>query len=187
MSEYKYTYNWFNESEIKQKIIQFVNPESKNTILEIGSFEGLSSVYFADNLLNHNESTITCVDPFLSIDNNDHTKYLNNVENTFNYNISISKNSSKIIVNKVTSDDFFKLNTNTFNFIYIDGCHELDFIKRDMINAFSILEKDGIMWMDDYGGGDGVSIKNAIDSILLTLNGKYKLIHKGYQIAIQKI
>lgn len=187
MSQYKYKQNWFNDSEIKQRITQFVNPLDKNTILEIGCFEGLSSVYFADNLLNHSESTLTCIDPFLKIENNDHSYLLENVEDTFDYNISICKNSSKIIVKKITSDDFFKNNTNMFNFIYIDGCHDPEFIKRDMENAFNVLKSGGIMWMDDYCGGDGISIKNTINNVLTKLSDKYKLIHKGYQIAIKKL
>jgi len=187
MPEYKYTYGWFNDSEIKQRITSFVDTSSKNTILEIGSFEGLSSVFFADNLLNHPDSTLICVDPFLKIENNDHAKFLDNVEERFDYNISTCNNSSKITVNKVISDDFFKTNTKTFNFIYIDGCHEPEIIKRDMENAFKVLEVGGIMWMDDYLGGNDKSIMNTMNDVLTGLIGQYKLIHKGYQIAIQKM
>ena len=38
--------------------------------------------------------------------------------------------------------------------------------------------------MDDYGGGDG--IKNTMNSFLKKYHGQYKLIHQGYQLAIQK-
>lgn len=187
MTDYKYTHGWFNQSEIKQRILQFVGIESKNTILEIGCFEGLSSVYFADNLLNHPESSLICVDPFLLIDNNDHKKLLNNVEDRFDYNISICKNSSKIIAKKITSDIFFETNDVKFNFIYIDGSHEPDYIKRDMMNAFNVLENGGIMWLDDYCGGETMDIKNTMDNVLSKLDGKFKIIHKGYQLAIKKL
>ena len=42
------------------------------------------------------------------------------------------------------------------------------------------------MWMDDYRGGDGYNIKNAIDSTLEKFNGLYSIIHVGYQLAIRK-
>lgn len=81
---------------------------NKNKILEIGCFEGLSSVFFADYFLNHPNSQLTCVDPFLSIPNNDHKELLqNNEKMRFNFNISICENSEKINVYKLTSDDFF--------------------------------------------------------------------------------
>jgi predicted O-methyltransferase YrrM len=187
MNKYIYTKSWFLESEIKQKIVNLINKNNQRFILEIGCYEGLSSVFFADNLLNHSDSTLTCVDPFLNIDNNDHSQLLNNVENNFNYNINICKNSNKITVHKITSDEFFTTNNNRFHFIYIDGCHEPEFIKRDMENSFECLENNGIMWMDDYGGGDGIKIKKTMDDFLKKYNNQYEIIHKGYQLAIRKL
>ena len=55
-----------------------------------------------------------------------------------------------------------------------------------MENAFNILEKNGIIWMDDYGGGDGIQIRNTMNSFLKKYMGHYELIHLGYQLAIRK-
>jgi predicted O-methyltransferase YrrM len=187
MNNYKYSRVWFLDSEIKSKLLNFIDNSKENNILEIGCFEGLSSVFFADNLLENPNSSLTCVDPFLTINNNDHAELLNNrEEKNFDYNISVCKNSNKILVNKITSDIFFENNKKTFNLIYIDGSHECDFIKRDMENSFKFLEKNGIMWMDDYGGGDGIQIKNTMNTFLDKYKGQYELIHMGYQLAIRK-
>jgi hypothetical protein len=132
-------------------------------------------------------SRLTCVDPFLNINNNDHAIFLqNNEELNFDFNISHCNNLNKITVHKITSDAFFANNTQTYNFIYIDGCHEPDFIIRDMENSFRVLEKNGIMWMDDYGGGDGIKIKRAMDYFLEKYKGRYEIVHSGYQLAIKK-
>ena len=188
---YKYTpkHAWFLRSEIKSKLFNHIEKFQQNRILEIGCFEGLSSVFFADNLLNHSKSSLVCVDPFLKIEDNDHKKLLvDNIENNFDYNIKNCQNSEKITVEKITSDEFFKINNKTYNFIYIDGCHKEDFIIRDMENSFGVLEKGGIMWMDDYRGGavGNDTIKNAMDSVLKNHEGEYELIHEGYQLAIRK-
>ena len=120
MTTYKYSQTWFLNSEIKDRLLYFIDKSNINTILEIGCFEGLSSVFFADNLLDHPDSTLICVDPFLSIDDNDHKNFLtNNEELNFDYNISVCNNSDKITVHKITSDDFFMKNNKTYNFIYI--------------------------------------------------------------------
>jgi len=111
----------------------------------------------------------------------------NNEEMNFDYNISHCQHTEKITVHKITSDQFFEVNTQTFHFIYIDGCHEVDFITRDMTHSFAILEKNGIMWMDDYGGGDGIKIKATMDQFLENYKGQYELIHSGYQLAIRKL
>ena len=82
MENYKYTQSWFLDSEAIKLVLTYLDTNKKNNILEIGCFEGLSSVFFADNLLNHAESTLTCVDPFLSFEKNDHKELLfNNEEN----------------------------------------------------------------------------------------------------------
>lgn len=188
MDNYKFSQRWFIGSEINNKLLHFTDQTKENHILEIGCFEGLSSVFFADNLLDNPASSLTCVDPFLNIQNNDHQQFLiNNEELNFDYNISTCKNSEKIEVKKITSDDFFESNTKKYSFIYIDGSHECDFIKRDMENAFKVLDKNGIMWMDDYGGGDGIQIKNTMNVFLDKYKEQYYLIHMGYQLAIKKI
>ena len=194
MGVYKYTKTWFTHCELKYSLINFLDKSKENRILEIGCFEGLSSVFFADNFIDNPKSSLTCVDPFLNIDNNDHSNLLqNNEELNFDYNISNCKNTEKITIHKITSDVFFEDKDNakdtdntTYNLIYIDGCHEPDFIQRDMENSFRFLEKGGIMWMDDYGGGNDGSIKKTMDEFLVKYEGQYELIHKGYQLAIKK-
>jgi predicted O-methyltransferase YrrM len=187
MHNYKYSQSWFLGSEIQNNLFKFMDTSKQNNILEIGCFEGLSSVFFADNFINNPKSSLICVDPFLTINNNDHCQFLqNNEEMNFDFNISNCKNSDKITIHKITSDIFFENNNQTYNFIYIDGCHEPDFIKRDMENSFNNLEKNGIMWMDDYRGGDGIQIKNTMDKFLEKYNGQYELINNGYQLAIKK-
>ena len=124
----------------------------------------------------------------MTIDNNDHQELIvDNTESNFDYNIKVCKNSNKIVIHKITSDEFFKTNTQTYNIIYIDGCHECDYIKRDMINSFKVLKPNGIMWMDDYLGGDSIKIKNTMDQFLFEYQGQYNIIHSGYQLAIQKV
>jgi predicted O-methyltransferase YrrM len=188
---YKFTQNWFLSSEIYQFIKKWIDPLKKQNILEIGSYEGQSSVFFADSFLDHPESTLMCVDPFLSMANNDHTNLLaNNEEEHFLHNISICKNNEKIAFSKTTSDDFFDKNTETFDLIYVDGCHECDFILRDLENAFAVLREGGIMWMDDYLGGNQriyPTIQQTMHQFLDKHPNEYVIIHRGYQLAIQKI
>lgn len=186
MERFKYTQSWFIGSELDRNLSNFTDPSRINNILEIGCYEGLSSVFLAETLLNSPQSTLTCVDPFLNVSDNDHKVWLsNNQEDNFDYNISVCKNYDKITVHKVTSDKFFETNTKTYNFIYIDGCHIAEFITRDMENSFKYLENRGIMWMDDYLGDNG-RIAIAMNAFLDKYNGQYDLIHKGYQLAIRK-
>jgi hypothetical protein len=116
---YKYSIDWFTNTEINILMQAYCDKTKENKILEIGCFEGLSSIFFADNFLDNPNANLTCVDPFLTIDNNDHHDNLQgDQEKNFDYNISICKNADKITVYKITSDKFFENNNKTFN-LYI--------------------------------------------------------------------
>ena len=185
---YRSSQNWFKFSEIKSELHRFLDPERELCMLEIGTFEGLSTTFIGDNYLNKSNSSLDAVDPFLYIDDNDHEQYLKDVENKFDYNVSISQNKDKISVHKITSDEFFKTCNKKYDFIYIDGCHLCDFIQRDMENSFERLNVNGIMWMDDYLGGSvgDDSIKDTMDKFLESNKSKLTIIHNGYQLAIKK-
>ena len=182
---YTFTNNWFNNSEIKSLILKYIDVTNSNKILEIGSYEGASACFFSDILLNNNGSELTCVDPF---DNSDPTSPVtDNVKVLFYSNISQSKNYNKITVKELYSNDFYNENNKTYNFIYIDGSHRLDDITVDFTNCLKIIETNGIIWMDDYRGDDGVSIKNHIDALYEQNKHLIEIIHTGYQIAFRKI
>ena len=187
---YRYTQTWFYSSELKREISKHLDGEKEINILEIGTFEGLSTTYFGDNFLNHSQSTLDAIDPFLHIDDNDHTKYLNGVEQKYDYNISVCKNKDKITTHKMTSDKFFKnfKGDKMYDFIYVDGCHLCDAIYKDMENSFNKLKDNGIMWLDDYlGGANGNDdIKKTMDKFVELYKDNIKIIHSGYQLAFVK-
>ena len=67
MKNYIYTENWFSSEELTKILINIsnINPSEEIHVLEIGSFEGRSTIWFLETLLQNKKSTITCVDPWL--------------------------------------------------------------------------------------------------------------------------
>lgn len=179
---YKFKKTYFIKSDLQKNMHKFVNKNSRNHILEIGTYEGLASIWFAKKYLKHINSTLTIVDPFFSDDNT--TNMLEDTELNFQKNFTKFK-SSKTIYHKLTSDEFFKNNESLYNFIYIDGSHELEDIKKDLINSDKHLAKNGIIWCDDYGK----TTKDCyipINDFFEENKDKYERIYKGYQIAYKK-
>jgi predicted O-methyltransferase YrrM len=180
---YNFTKNWFDVSEIKQNIHLYISNNNVNNILEIGSFEGAFSCYISDNFLDKNGSTLTCVDIF---DISDTTSPVyNNIRDVFINNIKSSKNWQKIRLRQMYSIDFFKENIDKYNFIYIDGSHELENIKTDFLESLKIITLNGIIWMDDYAANDNIT--KLIDSLYENNKESLNIIHKNYQIAFRKI
>lgn len=184
---YVFTHDYFGTSEIKVSLDENANKSAKWKILEIGSFEGSSAVYFSDNMLDHSEAELTCVDPFES---NDPTTPFsmegNDTMHLFINNISKSKNFQKIMFHRMYSYEFYNKNTKKFNFIYVDGSHLIDDIKIDFNESLKILELGGFLAFDDYLWGDG-SIKKCIDDLYEENKDKLKILGHGYQIIFQLI
>ena len=172
---------WFGYSELKNYLLNNIDLTKKYNILEIGSFEGCSSCFLSDIVINNTLSTLTCVDPFVSDGSNetDHStlkyKFYSNIKKTQNYN--------KINVVEKFSDDFYSTyNGSKFNFIYIDGEHSEKQILKDLDECFSLLDINGMIWCDDYNN----KWKDIFDNWILLKNDYINVIHSGYQIAFIK-
>lgn len=50
---------------------------------------------------------------------------------------------------RMTSDAFFKINTDKFDLIFIDGLHEYKQVKKDIINSVNFLNEDGVILIHD--------------------------------------
>lgn len=50
---------------------------------------------------------------------------------------------------KITSDDFFKINSEKFDIIFIDGLHHSDIVYRDIINSLKCLNIGGCIIIHD--------------------------------------
>lgn len=49
----------------------------------------------------------------------------------------------------LSSDDFFAQNKKKFDFIFIDGHHEYDYVRRDFFNAMNVLNAGGYVMLHD--------------------------------------
>lgn len=53
------------------------------------------------------------------------------------------------VTHKMTSDDFFKQNKETFDIVFIDGLHENEQVYKDIDNSLKVLNKNGVILMHD--------------------------------------
>ena len=160
----------------------------KMDVLEIGSFEGRSSVFLLKKLDGIN---LTCVDtfkPFHELQNNN-SEIFDNIFNNFKKNTNTYSERLNIIKN--TSLNFFTINKKNFDFIYVDGSHEYVDVKKDADEAFKIIKKDGIIIFDDFLWQHKQNLKKsityAIIEFLYEKRKNLKILYSNYQIIVQKI
>lgn len=174
-----FTQDWNREFKANTKALPKVM-----MALEIGCFEGLTTNYICDNLLQDGGRMI-CVDPLTDEYLPGHKdnemfkgQYERFIRNTSGYPVELVRKKSK--------DAFQDLKDYRFGLIYIDGDHTQDGVFTDAVQYWNVLREDGTGYMlfDDYGQSEDTAA--GIDRFLETQKGNFELITKGYQVLIRR-
>jgi predicted O-methyltransferase YrrM len=157
-------------------------------VLEIGSYEGGSSVWILENLLKSG-GELHCIDTWKG--GVEHRKHkMLEVEARFDRNIekALAK-TSRAKIFKHTGESRIKLielmtsgHLSSFDLVYVDGSHESADVLCDLVGAFQLCKVQGLIICDDYlwGYEDNLrfSPKLAIDSFVNCYNNKIKILVK---------
>ena len=199
---YDFTTDWFSWSPpIWSQIIHQL--PNRKRFLEIGSFEGRSAVWLLENAID-DEGEIVCVDTWEGGEEHKAQGHdMGEVEARFHANITAAKNKIRPRNVKVTSFRATSLDTLTalltiaphkkelFDFIYIDGSHQAPDVITDACLAWNLLRVGGVIVFDDYGWGEPLppthKPKIAVDAFIDIFKDRLHLIHKSYQLIIQKM
>ena len=165
---------------------RFLKPYAgtKTDFLEIGSFEGKSSVWMLNNILTHPEATLTCVDLW---------KYdlaaLQLVFDFFQYNIS--KYGDKVRYYRLQSWNGLRRVHKKYDFIYIDGSHVDTDMLSDLELSYALLKEGGTIGMDDYKlvhdeYTQGTKPYILIDKWLEEHEDEIEILHRKYQLWFRK-
>jgi predicted O-methyltransferase YrrM len=151
-------------------------------MLEIGSFEGRSAIWFLENILSDPTAHLTCIDLFDAP-----------WDLRFDHNIRVYGQVSKVTKMRGRSEDLLPAvaAASSMDIIYVDGSHRACDVLLDAVLAWRLLKPTGVMIFDDYLGGRPNSEPSerpqmAIDLFLEIFAGQYTLVGKGYQVAIRK-
>ncbi len=165
--KYQFAADWFGDTESQDDLIKTINldPANEINILEIGSYEGRSTVWFIENYLHNINSTITCIDPWLDYSQNENS--LNSygavdaqwkfgtlkIKEIFDKNIELSGKSKQVIIHHDLSTNVLPkllVEKKKYDFIFIDGNHVSLFVMMDAVFCWNLLKKNGILIFDDY-------------------------------------
>jgi predicted O-methyltransferase YrrM len=196
--KYTFTSDWFTYNVVQwKKDLQHLAGVPGLRFLEIGSFEGLSCCWLLENILTHDASKITCVDSFGFQGQGD--KFIKqygiepmSIEARFDSNIAATKSQHK--VEKVVGLSQYILRSlplSCYDFIYIDGSHIALNVIEDAVLSWRLLKNGGILTFDDYEWDESpdplMRPKIAINAFLEIYRGCYRLVHKGYQVTVEKL
>lgn len=147
-------------------------------ILEIGSFEGRSALFFLSYFKN---ARLTCIDPFIkgrgAVFDANVAPYRDRLEKIADY--------SQVAMTEIVRRNVL------YNLVYIDGDHRRQTVLMDSIMCWNRLSEGGLAIWDDYlsYGKDkkpADRAKEAIDGFLVAYADEIEILHQGGQVIARK-
>lgn len=148
--------------------------------LEVGCYEGRSSLWFLENILDQESSSLTCIDPYCS------PIFPENIRR-YHHKVRWVDRPSGIALRDTS------LQMESIHFAYIDGDHSAPSVLEDAVLVLPLLVPDGILILDDYlwkSKSPDVAQsmpKLAIDAFLSVFAGQIRVIHQGCQVCVKKL
>jgi predicted O-methyltransferase YrrM len=195
MTDYEFTKDWFNWAPaVWEQLTPMLSGEAgKRNFLEIGSFEGRSSVWIAENMMQDGDH-LRCIDTWEGGEEHGEEN-MSEVEERFRANLIVATKKFPerlIFQSKGTSvARLAQLQGKTmFDFIYIDGSHVAKDVLTDACMSWPLLKLEGLMVFDDYMWGNPRDAlhrpKIAIDAFTNIFGETAEIVHVGYQLVVRK-
>ena len=195
MSDYQYTKDWFGWApRVWEQLIPHL--PARKYFLEIGSFEGRSAVWTAENMM-EDGGEIYCIDTWEG--GAEHTpEDMAGTEERFKHNVGLVMDNfvdRHVLPIKSTSVEALGgliAQKKQFDFIYIDGSHLAKDVLVDACMSWPLLKKGGFIVFDDYAWKPpGFTLlqrpKLAVDSFVNMFEDELIVAHSGYQLIVRKV
>ncbi|CAM8624496.1 AdoMet_MTases domain containing protein [Burkholderiales bacterium] len=191
-----FTQDWFS-SNIPQ-LLYSIEPLRRRhltsgKILEIGSFEGLSTLFF---LKFFEGATVYCVDTWTGGDEHSISLFAGDMSNLdafsrFRLNIASYADRVRILQGRSASIlDRLTFEREKFDIVYVDGSHYSTDVLVDSILSFDLLKVGGYLVFDDlFWGYYSQADANPLCGIVAFLRARrryLKVISCGYQLVLMK-
>jgi len=178
---YKFSTDWFSSNIPKwEKYLAPFKGKPNIHYLEIGVFEGRSIIWMLENILTHQTSKFTCIDPFWG-----------DLMAVFIENLKLAGSLDKALIIKGFSQDKLKeLSPNSFHIIYIDGSHVAADVLADAVLSWPLLKNGGILIFDDYLLCPEMPLELrpqvAIEAFITAYRNRLEVIDRAYQVIVKK-
>ena len=162
--------------------------EADIRILEIGSWEGRSAVFFLEYF---RRSRLTCIDtfegsPFLR-SHPTWGKAVPDSRRRFDFNVAPYGDRVEIFHSHSVPALFSLVQSaRLFDLIYIDGSHDQDDVLMDTLLSWRLLADRGILIWDDYNFPVPRPPQVAIDTFVKMNAGEIEELHRGSQLIVRK-
>lgn len=154
MHKYQNIPGWFRFQQTYDQVVEHI--PNDGVIVEIGPFMGQSTSYLATSLWNADkpEVKIHVIDTFEGTPSeHSHLKMPKNFKDIFKQNLNFFVNREIVTIHEGRSDDQSIINKFADESVFavmIDGDHNYEPVKDDVINWYPKVTKDGVLMGDDF-------------------------------------
>lgn len=188
IGDYTFSQDWFGKNTDNGAVWEEHLKELKGkefSALEIGIFEGRSTLWLLDNILIHAKAKLVAVDPWSGYTEID-TAAIRKAYNRFLMNLDLCTNKNKLTVIHDKSVNAVKpMNREIFDLVYVDGSHDIAEAFADLVYAYDVAKPNGIVIVDDYLYG--IMTKLLMDMFMIAYSKKITLMHIGKQAIYRKV
>jgi predicted O-methyltransferase YrrM len=196
MTEYTFTQDWFSHNIPlwEQLATMLPGTPGQRNFLEIGSFEGRSAIWMAENMMIEND-TLRCVDTWEGSEEHS-AETVQGIEDRFRHNLVVAAKKlprRRIVQSKEQSTAHLARAIDqevSYDFVYIDGSHIARDVMTDACMAWPLLKKGGLMVFDDYLWGENRDILHrprlAVDMFVNLFAEELDIVHMGYQFVVKR-
>lgn len=198
--EPRFSKDWFSpHTPIWEQVYAEMRGRPGLVFLEIGVFEGRSTVWLLSHILTHPTSRVVCVDTFEgSVEHRADPRSTAFVDDAIiddlfaRFMHNVRPHRRRVEVRRGRSQEILRmLRPGSFDSVYVDGSHRACDVLEDAVLSFRLLRSGGLMIFDDYDWnqfrGTLDHPKPAIDAFLTLFAGQFHELHRGYQVVIQKV
>ena len=156
--ELHFSNRWFEKNQ--RSWHELLEPLGPKNILEVGTYEGQSTVCVANMTCSKETSPIkiTCIDTWSG--GREHNEFnMTEVEMRYDNNMKalLAKYRGKLEIRKLKSNSHDAMisliesgEAGSYDFAYIDGSHDACDVLFDAVLAFKLIRKGGVMCFDDF-------------------------------------
>ncbi len=175
-----------------QQFFEEVILQAPIRILEIGSWQGGSSLWLLDHVLGPRGGVLHCVDTWGGSSEHGFLAELGiTIEELFDANIARNPHGALVEKKKGPSEEVLPgLEPHSYDLIYIDGAHEASYAIQDAVHAHRLVRPGGFLLFDDYHfqfADPSQNTARAIDFFVETFHASYSVVHKGAQVLLQRL
>lgn len=180
--EYDFSQDWTSDKvRVWQGPLEPFQGKPSIRYLEIGAFEGRTTIWMLENIFTHSSARATCIDNFMH--SKKETLLHNLAQSGFAHKVKVISGRSQVALKSLPEE--------SFDVVYIDGSHVARDVLVDAVLSWQLLKTGGLIIFDDYLYGAGVFPDElrpqvAIDAFITAYRNNLEVLVHDYMVILRK-